>query len=118
MFHQLFPSAHPYYASVIGSHADIQAAKLEDVKNFFKLYYAPNSASIAIVGDIDKAATKALVEKYFGPFKRGEAVAKPNVQTPQITAERRVTATDNVELPRVYMAWITSPFFTAGDADA
>src|SRR5262245_53539466 len=118
MSHTLFPKNHPYYANVIGSHADIQAAKLEDVKQFFKNYYAPNNASIAIVGDIDKAATKALVEKYFGPFKRGEAVAKPNVQTPKITAERRVTVTDNVELPRVYMAWITSPFFTPGDADA
>ena len=76
VFHQLFPKEHPYYANVIGSHADIQAAKLEDVKNFFKLYYAPNNASLAIVGDIDKAATKALVEKYFGPFKQGDAGAE------------------------------------------
>ncbi len=76
LFHQLFPQTHPYYASVIGSHADIQAAKLEDVKNFFKLYYAPNNASLAIVGDIDKAATKALVEKYFGTLKRGTAGAE------------------------------------------
>src|SRR5436190_17244206 len=58
MFHQLFPSTHPYYASVIGSHADIQAAELEDVKAFFKQYYTPNNASLAIVGDIDKDATK------------------------------------------------------------
>ena len=68
---------HPYYASVIGSHADIQAAKLDDVKNFFKLYYAPNNASLAIVGDIDKAATKTLVEKYFGTLKQGKPVPKP-----------------------------------------
>ena len=71
LFHTLFPKTHPYYANVIGSHADIQAAKLEDVKNFFKLYYAPNNASLAIVGDIDKAATKALVEKYFGTVQEG-----------------------------------------------
>ena len=77
LFHQLFPKEHPYYASVIGSHADIQAAKLEDVKNFFKLYYAPNNASIAVVGDFDKAATKALVEKYFGTLKQGKPVPKP-----------------------------------------
>jgi len=118
VFHQLFPKDHPYYASVIGSHADIQAAKLEDVKNFFKLFYAPNNASLAIVGDIDKAATKALVEKYFGPFKKGDAVPKPAIETPKITAERRVTIQDHVELPRVTMAWITSPFFKPGDADA
>ena len=76
LFHQLFPKEHPYYASVIGSHADIQAAKLDDVKNFFKLYYAPNNASLAIVGDIDKAATKALVEKYFGTLQAGAAGAE------------------------------------------
>src|SRR5262245_50714981 len=52
--HLLFPKDHPYYAAVIGSHADIQAAQLKDVKSFFKQYYVPNNASIAIVGDIKK----------------------------------------------------------------
>src|ERR1700704_1016601 len=87
LFHELFPKTHPYYASVIGSHADIQAAKLDDVKNFFKLYYAPDNASLVIVGDIDKTATKALVEKYFGGLKQGKPVPKPAVETPKITAE-------------------------------
>ncbi len=50
---------------------------------------------------------KALVEKYFGPFKKGGAVPKPSAETPKITAERRVVVKDRVELPRVYMAWIT-----------
>ena len=118
LFHQLFPPTHPYYASVIGSHADIQAAKLQDVKNFFKLYYAPNNASLAIVGDIDKAAVKALVEKYFGSFKSGPPVPKPDVPTPAITAERRAVVLDRIELPRVYMAWLTSPIYSPGDADA
>jgi zinc protease len=118
LFHNLFPKGHPYYASVIGSHADIQAAKLDDVKNFFKLYYAPNNASLAIVGDIDKAATKALVEKYFGSFKQGQPVSKPAVQTPPITSERRVVVQDRVELPRVYMAWLTPALYKPGDADA
>ncbi|MEQ1868657.1 MAG: pitrilysin family protein [Vicinamibacterales bacterium] len=118
VFHQLFPSGHPYYASVIGSHADIQAVKLEDVQNFFKAYYAPNNASLVIVGDIDKAQTKALIEKYFGTLKSGPPVAKPTVETPKITAERRAVVKDHVELPRVTIAWITSPFFKPGDADA
>ncbi|PYR51643.1 MAG: peptidase M16 [Acidobacteria bacterium] len=118
LFHQLFPRNHPYYANVIGSHADIQAAKLEDVRTFLKTFYAPNNASIAIVGDIDKAAVKKLVEKYFGTFRRGEPVPKPAVETPKITAERRATVTDRVELPRVYLAWITSPIYKPGDADA
>jgi len=118
MFHQLFPSTHPYYASVIGSHADIQAAELEDVKSFFKQYYTPNNASLAIVGDIDKDATKKLVEKYFGPLKKGPDVPPIAVTTPPIAAEKRQVVTDKVELPRVYMAWITSPIFKPGDADA
>src|SRR5262245_62084807 len=118
MFHALFPKDHPYYADVIGSHADIQAAKLDDVKNFFKTYYAPNNASLVIVGDIDKAAVKALVDKYFGPFKKGPAVPKATADTPKLTAERRVVVKDRVELPKVYMAWITSPFYKPGDADA
>ena len=107
LFHFLFPRAHPYYASVIGSHADIQAAKLDDVKKFFKAYYAPNNASLAIVGDFDKAAAKKLVEKYFAPLKRGADVPKINVNTPGITSERRAVIKDRVELPRVYMAWLT-----------
>ena len=82
VFHTLFPKGHPYYADVMGSHADIQAAKLEDVRNFFKLYYAPNNASLAIVGDFDPAQAKQLVEKYFGPLKRGAPVPKIAVVTP------------------------------------
>src|SRR6185369_7182443 len=118
MFHQLFPKGHPYYASVIGSHADIQAAKLQDVKAFFKQYYAPNNASLVIVGDINKAATRTLVEKYFGSLKRGADVPKPSIKTPPIAAERRAVVKDRIELPRVYMSWLTSPIYTPGDADA
>src|ERR1700716_811503 len=90
VFHTLFPKAHPYYADVMGSHVDIQAAKVEDVRNFFKLYYAPNNASLAIVGDFDLAKAKQLVEKYFGPIKRGAHVPKIAAVTPPINAERRV----------------------------
>jgi zinc protease len=118
LVHMLYPQNHPYYASVIGSHADIQAAKLADAREFFKRYYAPNNASLAIVGDFDPAATKRLVEKYFGPLKRGPAVPAINVQTPTITTERRKIVPDRVELPRVYMAWLTPSVFKPGDADA
>ena len=118
MFHQIFPKEHPYYGDVIGSHGDIQAAKLEDVRNFFKLYYAPNNASLAIVGDFDPEKARGLVEKYFGPLKRGEDVPKIMARTPAIASERRAVVQDNVQLPRVYMAWLTSPIFKPGDAEA
>jgi len=94
------------------------AAKLEDVREFFRQYYAPNNATIAIAGDIDKAATKKLIEKYFGSLKRGPAVPPVNVKTAPITSERRLVVEDRVELPRIYMAWITPPYFKEGDGDA
>jgi zinc protease len=118
LFHQIFPKEHPYYGEVIGSHLDVQSAKLEDVRNFFKLYYAPNNASLAVVGDFDPEKARELVEKYFGPLKRGEEVPKIKAHTPPITSERRATIQDNVQLPRVYMGWLTSPIFKPGDAEA
>src|SRR6266478_4888495 len=118
VFHQVFPKEHPYYGQVIGSHLDVQSAKLEDVRNFFKLYYAPNNASLAIVGDFDPEKARELVEKYFGPLKRGEDVAKIKARTPPISSERRAVIQDNGQLPRVYMAWLTSPIYKPGDAEA
>jgi zinc protease len=118
MYQALFPNGHPYHGVVIGSHEDIQAVRLDDVREFFRQYYAPNNATLAIAGDIDRAATKKLVEKYFGTLKPGPAVPPVKVNTPAITAEKRLVVEDRVELPRVYMAWITPPFFKDGDADA
>lgn len=117
LFHQLFPPDHPYHASVVGSHADIEAARLADVIEFFRLYYAPNNASLAIVGDIDPDDTAALVEKYFGPIPAGPPVPKPTAVTPPITSERRSVVGDRVELPRVYLAWITDPVLSQADAE-
>ncbi len=118
MVQLLYPPGHPYYGNVIGSHEDIQAAKLDDVQRFFRQYYAPNNASLAIVGDIDVAQTKALVQKYFGTLRRGPAVPPIKATTPRITTERRKVVASRVELPRVYMAWITPAFYKPGDADA
>jgi zinc protease len=115
--HALYPAGHPYYASVIGSHADIEAAQLADVREFFRQYYAPNNASLAIVGDFTPAQAKALVEKYFGSIPSGPAVEPISATTPPITAERRVSVPDKVELPRIYVGWITSPIYKPGDAE-
>jgi zinc protease len=115
--HALFPKTHPYYASVIGSHADIQSAKLANVRDFFKRYYGPNNASIVIAGDIDKAKARALVARYFGSFKKSRPVVHPKVSTPALTAEQRIVVHDRVELPRVYMAWLTPPAYQPGDAE-
>ena len=118
MFHHLFAANHPYYAAVIGSHADIQAAKLGDVRRFFKQYYAPNNASLTIVGDFDPANAKQLVEKMFGPLARGPQVPRITAVTPPLTSEQRLTVSDQVELPRVYIGWLTPPIYKPGDAEA
>jgi zinc protease len=118
LYHQLFPKTHPYYASVIGSHEDIQNAKVNDVREFFKQYYVPNNATLVIAGDLDKAKTKALITKYFASIPRGAEIPPITATTPPITQERRATVTDEVELPRVFMGWITAPIFKPGDAEA
>lgn len=118
IYHQLFPKGHPYYAHVIGSHADIEAARVEHVRNFFKQYYTPNNCSLAIVGDFKKDEVKALVEKYFGSIPSGPEVPKIEATTPPITLKKKITVTDQVELPRVYMDWITPVIFKSGDAEA
>src|SRR5580704_7366366 len=118
LVHTLFPVDHPYHANVMGSHADVEAARLEDVRQFFRQYYAPNNATIVIAGDINKEKTKALLEKYFGPIPKGPDVPKVDVVTPAITAEKRITVTDTVQLPKVEFGWLTPPAFAPGDADA
>lgn len=117
MYQNLFPESHPYYGDVIGSHADIESARLNDIRNFFKTYYTPNNATLTIAGDFETGAAKALVEKYFGPLKRGPQKPKIEVPMPQITAEKRISVTDTVQLPSVKMAWLAPPGFAPGDAD-
>ena len=81
MYQALFPVPHPYHGVVIGSHADIEAAQLNDVREFFRQYYTPNNASISIVGDFDPASTKKLLEKYFGPIPSGPTVPPVDAKT-------------------------------------
>ncbi|HWX91109.1 MAG TPA: insulinase family protein, partial [Terriglobales bacterium] len=103
---------------VIGSHVDVESAKLEDVRDFFRQYYTPNNASLTIIGDIDPAQAKAWVEKYFASIPSGPAVPKITASTPPITAERRAKVTDQVELPRIYMGWIMPSIYQPGDAES
>jgi zinc protease len=117
VYGNLFPEPHPYHGVVIGSHKDIEAARLVDVRDFFKTYYAPNNATLVVAGSFDKAQAKALVEKYFGPLQKGEAVPKLDVVTPSITAEKRMTVSDTVQLEKIYLAWLSPKAFAPGDAE-
>lgn len=118
VFHLLFPKGHPYYAAVIGSHADIEAARLNDVRDFFRQFYTPNNATIAIAGDFDPAKVKPLIDKYFEPIPSGPSVEKVTLATPSITSERRAIVTDTVQLSRISIAWLAPPAFQEGDAEA
>jgi zinc protease len=117
VFRSLFAPGHPYRPYIMGSHADIQAARLTDVRDFFKRYYRPNNATLAIVGDFETATAKRLVAKYFGAFRRGPDVERPAIVTPPIVGEHRQTVTDQIELERVDLAWLTPARFKPDDAD-
>lgn len=110
--HAMFPKEHPYYGSVIGSHKDIESARIADVRDFHQQFYTPNNASIAIAGDFDAKQLKALLEKYFGPIPKGPKVDPVTAVTPPITSQRRVTVTDTVQLPRLSVAWLTPAKYT------
>jgi len=105
----LFPKPHPYHGAVIGSHEDLQAATLEDVKAFFRTFYVPANASLVIAGDFDPAQARALVEKYFGPIPRSPAPPAPNVHTLPVTRQIRETLTDDVQLSRLFVGVISPP---------
>src|SRR5580692_9072157 len=104
-FHLLFPKGHPYYGEVIGSHADIESARIADIRDFHQQFYTPNNASIAIAGDFDPVQLKALLTRYFEPIPAGPKVDPVTAITPPITTQQRVTVTDTVKLPRISIAW-------------
>jgi zinc protease len=112
VFHLLFPKGHPYYGAIIGSHADIEAARIADIRDFHQQFYTPNNASIAIAGDFDPVQLKALLTKYFGPIPKGPDVEPVTAVTPPITQQKRATITDTVKQPRLSVAWLTPPVFT------
>ncbi len=116
--HLLYPKGHPYYGDVIGSHADIEAARIADIRDFHQQFYTPNNASIAIAGDFDAAKLKELLTKYFGPIPAGPKVEPVTVVTPPITSQKRATVTDTVKLPQVTIAWLVPAAYTAGSDDA
>ena len=100
-----YPASHPYSWDVIGSMADLSAATEEDVKSFFRLYYAPNNAYLAIVGDFDVAQAKAWIAKYFGSIPRGKPITRPTVAPVTLDAEKRLVFEDRVQVPRLYIQW-------------
>ena len=113
----LYPPSHPYSWSVIGSMEDLSAATLEDVKEFFRTYYAPNNATMVISGSFDADSAKAWVSRYFGDIPRGPAMpARPAPAPVTLAADTFLVLEDRVQLPRLYEAWHSVPLFSPDDA--
>ena len=113
----LYPPTHPYSWPVIGSMEDLSAATLEDVKGFFRTYYAPNNASMVISGAFDRDSAKVWVERYFGDIPRGPALPpRPTPSPVTIPADTFMVLEDKVQLPRLYQAWHSVPTFAPDDA--
>ncbi|MFH0881593.1 MAG: pitrilysin family protein [bacterium] len=113
----MYPPSHPYHHSVIGKMDDLDVANLDDVKEFFRLYYAPNNASIAIVGDFDMDQAKSLVEKYFGSIPSSHSYERYVPTVPVLDRDYRSEVEDKVSLPQITLDWHTPGLFQPGDAE-
>lgn len=116
LFSNLFSKDHPYSWPTIGWMKDIENFELDDVIDFFKTYYVPNNASLVIAGDLEYDKTIKLVEKYFSEIKPGKKI--PPVQNPsqKLTEIKSITIEDNVQLPRLYLAWHSDKLYGNDDA--
>ena len=112
----LYPETHPYHWLTIGSLEDLTAASMEDIKAFFRRYYTPNNASLAIAGDFNPAEARRFVEKYFGPVKRGPDVTPPVVTQPTLSGTVRKSMEDRVSAPQITMVWHSVPALTTDEA--
>src|SRR5207247_8773812 len=112
----LYRDGHPYHWPVIGYMEDLTAASYDDVVAFFKKYYAPSNASLVVAGDLQPAEARRLIEKWFGDVKPGATPEPATIPGAALTGVQKTTITDRVQLPRLYLVWITPRHFEPGDA--
>ncbi|MEL7687695.1 pitrilysin family protein [Citromicrobium bathyomarinum] len=101
----LYPEGHPYDHTPIGSMADLDAASLEDVRNWFRDNYGPNNATLVLAGDISPAEARPLVEKYFGPIARGPVNEPAQAKVTELTEDVRVVMQDQVAAANIAKYW-------------
>ena len=112
--HATYPKGHPYDHTVIGSMDDLDAATVEDVHEWFKSYYGPNNAVLAIAGDVTLLQAKALAEKYFGDIPPGPPVSQFESWVARRTGAQREAMQDRVPQARIYKVWNVPATFTTG----
>jgi predicted Zn-dependent peptidase len=114
----MYPPDHPYHWPTIGSHEDLEAATVADVRAFFDRFYRPSNASLVIAGDFEPAEARALVDRYFGWQPKREPPAHPKPTSAiALGADVAREVTDRVQLPRLRLVWHAPALFTPGDAD-
>src|SRR3984957_14929834 len=111
-----FPAGHPYSWTVIGDMADLSAASMDDVKEWFRTYYGPSNVTIVLAGDIDVKTAKEKVEKYFGNIPPGPPVAHQETWVAKMSGTHRQIVQDRVPQARIYKVWNVPQYGTA-DAD-
>ncbi|MDQ7817115.1 MAG: pitrilysin family protein [Melioribacteraceae bacterium] len=116
LFSNLFSSDHPYSWPTIGWMDDIAKFELDDVRNFFKTYYSPNNASLVLGGNFEIENAKSLIDKYFSGIPRADLIPPVSVPPQSLTDNRKVIHEDNVQLPRIYLAWHSDKAFDKNDA--
>ncbi len=113
----LFPEGHPYAHSVIGSMADLDAASMDTVQNWFRDRYGPNNATLVLAGDISAEEARPMVERYFGPIARGAVNTPAAAEVPTLAEPVRTVMRDQVPATSINLYWpapgITSDELTA-----
>ncbi|MDQ3124917.1 MAG: insulinase family protein, partial [Pseudomonadota bacterium] len=102
----LFPVGHPYRHSTIGSMADLDAASLETVRNWFRDNYGPNNAVLVLSGDIDEATARTLADRYFGSIAPGPVNVPAAADIPTLAAPVEEVLRDRVAQTRLSRAWV------------
>jgi zinc protease len=112
----MFAPDHPYHWPTIGSPDDLRAASIDDVRAFFQAYYHPANASLALAGDVETEQAFELAEKYFGDLPSGPA-PRPVTARASLADSAALLLEDRVELPRLYVSWLSPSMFAADDAE-
>src|SRR5438034_2341449 len=114
--HNTYLAGHPYSWTTIGDMADLDAASMKDVQEWFKTYYGPSNVTLVLAGDIDAKTAKEKVEKYFGDIPPGPPVAHQEVWIAKMTGTHRQIVQDRVPQARIYKIW-NMPQYGSADAD-
>jgi predicted Zn-dependent peptidase len=115
----MYPESHPYHHPVIGSHADLEAASVRDVRSFFEEHYVPSKAALVVAGDVRAGEVKDIVERYFGSIPKTAPDTKPPspLAPPKLDKVVRETIEDKVEMTKIIIAFHSPAHFEPGDAE-